>query len=174
MRFRYGSLLAMFWQTVYHKDEHTGRHSTKGRIQTFRGFVMMLSMRLLALPFLLAAPAILAADTAPPLTCPATMTSGAKGQGATFEFERINIYNGKPGGEEYDLAPDGEGNSGGKITQTWVLKDYRSMNIFVRCRYRGTRAVTTMDVPAKLQKCTFTFELDKKNHITVKPEFSCK
>jgi hypothetical protein len=47
------------------------------------------------------------------------------------------------------------------------------MAIFVRCRYRGTSAVTTLDVPAKYQKCRFTFEMDSKNNITGKPEFSC-
>ena len=48
------------------------------------------------------------------------------------------------------------------------------MNIFVRCRYRRTNAVTTLDVPAKYQRCTFTFQLNKKKNITGKPAFSCK
>jgi hypothetical protein len=126
------------------------------------------------LPFavllLLALPSALAADRPAPLACPATIT----GQGAAREFERINIYNGKPGGEEYDLAPDRETEAAGKITQSWLLKDYRSMEIFVRCRYHGTTAVKTLDVPAKYQKCTFTFQLDKQNNITGKSAFSCE
>jgi hypothetical protein len=126
-------------------------------------------MRLFAPLLLLAVPIALAAQTPAPLSCPA-----ATGQGATHEFERINIYNGKPGGEEYDLAPDDETKAGRKVTQAWILKDYRSMSIFVRCRYRGTDAVTTVDVPPEYQKCTFTFEMDQKNNITGKPEFSCK
>jgi hypothetical protein len=122
---------------------------------------------------LLALPDVLAAQTPTALTCPATLTpSGAAG--AAREFERINIYNGKSGGEEYDLAPDDQTEAGRKITQTWFLKDYRSMPIFVRCRYRGTTAVTTVDVPAKYQKCTFSFEMDKKNAIAGKSEFSCR
>ena len=122
---------------------------------------------------MLAIPVALAAQTPTPLTCPATLNApGARG--AAHEFERINIYNGKSGGEEYDLAPDDQTEAGRKITQMWLLKDYRSMPIFVRCRYRGTSAVTTLDVPAKYQKCTLTFEMDKKNTIIGKSEFSCK
>jgi hypothetical protein len=48
------------------------------------------------------------------------------------------------------------------------------MPIFVRCRYHGTTAVATLDVPAKYQKCTLTFEMDKKNAIAGKSEFWCK
>src|SRR6185295_4731511 len=107
-------------------------------------------MCLFAAMFVLAVPIALAAQTTSSLTCPSTLNPpGATGRGATGEFERINIYNGKPGGEEYDLAPDYQTEAGRKITQIWFLKDYRSMNIFVRCRYRGTNAVTTLDVPAK-------------------------
>jgi hypothetical protein len=117
----------------------------------------------------------LAAQTPAPLTCPATLTPpGATGQGVVHEFERINLYNGKPGGEEYDLAPDDQTEAGRKVTQMWFLKDYRTLPIFVRCRYHGTNAVTTLDVPAKYQKCTLTFEMDKKNTIVGKSEFSCK
>lgn len=123
-------------------------------------------MRFFATLLMLAFPIALAAQAPAPLTCPATL--------AGHEFERINIYNGKPGGEEYDLAPDDETRAGGKITQVWFLKDYRSKGIFVRCRYRGTNAVTTLDAPAKYQKCSFTFEMDKKGNITGKPEFLCK
>jgi hypothetical protein len=132
-------------------------------------------MRWFAALLVLAVPTALAAETPAPLTCPATLNPpGATGQGAAREFERIDIYNGKPGGEEYDLAPDDQTEAGRKITQLWLLKDYRSMPVFVRCRYRGTNAVTTLDVPAKYRTCTFTFEMDKKNTITGKPEFSCK
>jgi hypothetical protein len=132
-------------------------------------------MRWFAVLLVLAVSIALAAETPTPLTCPATLNpSGASGQGAAPQFERINIYNGKPGGEEYDLAPDDQTEAGRKITQMWFLKDYRSMPIFVRCRYRGTKAVTTLDVPAKYQKCTFTFEMDKQGTITGKSEFGCK
>ncbi len=130
-------------------------------------------MRWFAALLMLAVPIGWGLETEAPLACPATLNPpGATG--AAREFERINIYNGKPGGEEYDLAPDDQTEAGRKITQMWFLKDYRSMPIFVRCRYRGTTAVTTLDVPAKYQKCTLTFEMDKKNTIIGKSEFSCK
>jgi hypothetical protein len=106
----------------------------------------------------------LAAQTVPPLTCPA----------GAHDFLRINIYNGKAGGEEYDLAPDAERKSGRKVAQVWNLKGYRSMPIFVRCQYRGTDAVTNVSVPAEYRQCRFTFELDKQNEISGKPVFFCK
>ena len=132
-------------------------------------------MRQFAALLMLAVPLALPAEAPPPLTCPATWTPpGTTPPGPARNFERINIYNGKPGRQEYDLAPDDETQTGRKIKQTWFLNDYRSMDIFVRCRYRGTDAVKTLDVPAKYQKCTFTFEMDKQNNITGKPSFSCE
>jgi len=132
-------------------------------------------MRCFAALFIAAVPLALAAQTAPPLACPATLSlAGSAAQGVAHQFERINIYNGKPGGEEYDLAPDDQTEAGRKFTQVWLLKDYRSMPIFVRCRYHGTESVKTLDVPARYQKCTLTFEMDKRNQIVGKSEFSCK
>jgi hypothetical protein len=134
-------------------------------------------MRQFAALLLLAVPIALSAQSpAPvPLTCPANWPApGTPPPGPARNFERINIYNGKPGREEYDLAPDDETQTGRRIKQTWFLKDYRSMDIFVRCRYRATNAVKTLAVPPKYQKCTFTFELDKQNNITGKPAFSCE
>ena len=129
-------------------------------------------MRYLAVLSLFGITIVSAAETPAPFSCPATLIPPGAG-GAAREFERINIYNGKPGGEEYDLARDDQTESGRKITQSWFLKDYRSMSIFVRHRYLGTTAVKNIDIPAKYQKCTFIFELDKKNTIIGKPEFSC-
>jgi hypothetical protein len=132
-------------------------------------------MRFFAALLPLLVPIALAAQTPAPLACPAVLTPpGAAGQGAAHAFERINIYNGKPGGEEYDLAPDDEHKAGRKIAQVWNLKGYRSMPIFVRCRYRGTDAATTLNVPVEYRQCRFTFEMDKGNEISGKPEFFCK
>ena len=121
---------------------------------------------MLAAIFLLISSALFAADSPPPLACPATLTA--------HPFERANIYNGKAGGEQSDLAPDDEKQSGRKVTQTWFLKNYREMGIFVRCRYHGSTEVRNLDVPAPYRKCTFTFELDQKNNIIGKPEFTCQ
>ena len=38
----------------------------------------------------------------------------------------------------------------------------------------GTDAVTKVNVPPPCQKYTFTFEMDRKNQIVGKPEFSFK
>ena len=80
---------------------------------------------------------------------------------AEHRFERVSVFNGKQGGEEYDMAPDDEKTSGRATVQTWVLKDYRSMNLFIRCRYHDTAVTLDKDLPAPLQTCTFTFELRK-------------
>ena len=100
------------------------------------------------------------------MTCPAT--------NAGHPFDRVSIFNGKQGGQEYDLAPDDEKNVRGKITQTWFLKDYRSMNIFLRCRYQGTEAVISKDIPANVQTCTLTFDISPKGEITGGRSFVCR
>ena len=120
----------------------------------------------------------------PALSCPATVKitetavsiDGWKGSSATVErsFERISIYNGTDGGQEYDLAPDDQKEQGKNIIQTWNLKGYRQMNIFMRCRYKDTSAVLSMDLPASLQTCTFSFISDAKGKIAGKPVVSCR
>jgi hypothetical protein len=101
-----------------------------------------------------------------PFTCPA-MSAG-------HSFDRVSIYNGKQGGPEYDLAPDDEKKAGVKVTQTWILKGYRSMNVFLRCRYQGTEAVISKDIPANFQACTFTFNISPKGEITGGRSFACR
>ena len=89
-------------------------------------------------------------------------------------FERVSVYNGKQGAEEYDLAPDDEKTSGRATIQTWYLKDYRSMNLFLRCRYHGTSVTLDKDLPAPLETCTLTFELRKDGTITGKSTALCR
>ena len=120
----------------------------------------------------------------PPLTCPrtlkvydtATPVAGWTATGGQSEhaFERVSIYNGTAVGQHYDLAPDDEKNSSGKIIQTWKLANYRSMNIFLRCRYHDTSATIFMDVPASYTICTFTFTLDKKENFLGKSNLLCR
>jgi hypothetical protein len=100
-----------------------------------------------------------------PLSCPETMKDHA--------FERVSIYNGTPS-DEYELAPDDEKTIAGKIVQVWKLKDYRTMNIFLRCRYHDTTATRVMDVPAVYNTCTFTFMLDKKGKFLGKSDLLCR
>ena len=102
------------------------------------------------------------------VTCPATMGP------EKHPFDRISIYNGRQGGQEYELAPDDEKKVGAKVTQSWFLKDYRSMNIFLRCRYQGTEAVTSKDIPSNIQTCTFAFDISPKGEITGGRSFACR
>ena len=118
------------------------------------------------------------------LSCPATIrvteTARAvdswKGSTVTVErpFERVSIYNGEDGGKEYELAPDEQKEEGKRISQLWNLKGYRSMNIFMRCRYRDTGAVLSINIPATIQTCRFIFELDPKGKILGKPTAGCQ
>ncbi len=118
------------------------------------------------------------------VACPETITvtesaeaiGGWPSAGARAEhrFERVSVYNGKQGAEEYDLAPDDEKASGRATVQTWVLKDYRSMNLFLRCRYHDTAVTLDKDLPAPLETCTFTFEIRKDGTITGKSVAVCR
>jgi len=131
--------------------------------------------------------AILAARAQPPSsdpTCPDKVTvsetiAPVPGWKSTpsasgHAFERISIFNGIAGGKEYELAPDEEKQAVGKIAQTWKLKDYRSMNIFLRCRYHDTAAVLVRDLPANVVTCTLTFALDKKGNFIGKSAVVCR
>ena len=84
------------------------------------------------------------------------------------------IYNGKPGGEEYELKPDGQKTVGKKTIFLWKLTDYRDLNLFVRCVYHGTSATVTADIPASLTTCTATLELSPKGDVIGRSEMACK
>jgi hypothetical protein len=99
-------------------------------------------------------------------TCPAT--------NAGHPFDRVSIFNGKQGGQEYELAPDDGKKVRARVTQSWFLKDYRTMNIFVRCRYQGTEMVISKDIPANIQTCTFAFDISPKGEITGGRSFACR
>jgi len=118
------------------------------------------------------------------LSCPEKLTvtetvtpvEGWKASGGKSDhaFERVSVYNGTAGGQEYDLAPDSQSQMSTHVTQTWNLKDYRSMNIFLRCRYHDTAAVLIRDVPAGIQACTFTFTSEKKGDFLGKSAVTCR
>src|SRR5437868_3846366 len=120
---------------------------------------MFMTSRVLVGVFLLLVIGRASAQTKQVFACPASITEA----GVEHKFERVSIYNGKQGGQEYELAPDDEKNGpAGKITQIWNVRDYRSMNVFVRCRYAGSATVRSMDVPAAFTSCAFDFQLDRK------------
>jgi hypothetical protein len=119
--------------------------------------------------------------------CPATITIGESaappwrmevakdpGKKGLHKFLRPSIYNGTPGKEEYDLAPDDEQTQGRRVRQSWKLSDYRDNNLFLRCRYAGTGATLVVNLPLPLKTCTFTFQNTGSNQPIAAPEFSCK
>jgi hypothetical protein len=118
------------------------------------------------------------------LSCPATIdvtetaTATARWQAGNAtskrKFERISIYNGQPGGKEFELAPDDQKRDQSLVTQVWHLQGYRTMNLFLRCRYRDTEAVLYRDIPTEFKDCTFVFNVDKSGRITGTPSFACR
>jgi hypothetical protein len=135
---------------------------------------MLLSSRFwLAAGLLLAAQSTLSSQNvtaATPLTCPASI----KAAKSEHKFERPSIYNGTPGKQEYELAPDDTQTQGKQVRETWNLADYRDMNLFVRCRYLGTAATVVADIPAPLKTCIFSFHNVSGNQPVVSPVFECK
>jgi hypothetical protein len=89
-------------------------------------------------------------------------------------FERISVFNGKAGGPEFELAPDGQKQDGTRVTQTWTLKAYRTMKIFLRCRYHDTPVVYFRDLPAEVATCTLRFTADGRGKITGRSEMECR
>jgi hypothetical protein len=89
-------------------------------------------------------------------------------------FERISVYNADTGGREFDLAPDDQKKEGVHTVQTWGLSGYRTMSLFLRCRYRDTEVTLSMELPASLKTCRQTIRLDGKGKIVGKPEMACQ
>jgi hypothetical protein len=105
-----------------------------------------------------------------PVHCPATISAG----GEQHSYQRISVLNGKPGGQEYDLAPDASQVRNQRVTQTWYLKDYRDMPLFLRCHYTGTREVRHLDLPSPLATCRQSFNLDKRGNLSGPYEMECR
>ena len=80
----------------------------------------------------------------------------------------------REGNKDYDLAPDDEKPSGAKVTQTWNLKDYREMPLFLTCHYQGTSVTLTKELPKPLTTCIQTIGLDKSGTIIGQSSMSCK
>jgi hypothetical protein len=116
--------------------------------------------------------------------CPASITvseTAAAPEGWSAEpgssehrLRMPKIYNGKPGGEEYELKPDGQKTAGKKTVFLWKLSDYRDLNLFVRCVYHGTPATVTADILPALTNCTATLELTPKGEVIGRSEMACK
>lgn len=121
---------------------------------------------------------------AAPVVCPASIAvtesvapiPGWSGAAAKTQhaFERISIFNGKSGEREFELAPDNQKQEGNRIAQTWNLKGYRTMNIFLRCRYHDTSVVLFMDLPPNIEFCTLRFAADSRGKILGKSDMECR
>ncbi len=118
------------------------------------------------------------------VTCPATIEvtesaslvpgwTSAPGK-RVRKFENASIYNGEPGGKEFELAPDEQKDDGAKVLQTWRLRGYRTMNVFLRCRYQDTAAALQIDLPLRIETCTFRFSITKKGAIVGSRELVCR
>ena len=135
--------------------------------------------RLAALTLFAAAAATGAAAVCPPVLAtvetaqPVPAWNGTTVR-AKHAFERISVYNGKAGGQEFELAPDDQKQEGSRITQTWNLKGYRSMNVFLRCRYHDTAVVLFRDLAPDIATCTLRFAIDGRGGITGKSEMECR
>jgi hypothetical protein len=102
-----------------------------------------------------------------PVVCPANIavvetTTPAPGWSVApaksqHSFERISVYNVGADGQEFDLAPDDQKEKGKKITQTWNVKDYRSLKVSMRCRYSDTSVVLLRELPPDITTCTLRF-----------------
>jgi len=128
-------------------------------------------LRVAIVSFLLSGAVAAPGQSSPaPLTCPGTLKATEK----EHDFERVSIFNVDKAGREYELVPDNEARTGGKIVQVWNLKEYRDMTILVRCRYHDTAVVLNSEAPVSLNKCTFTFALDKKGTFIGKSDLVCR
>ncbi len=98
----------------------------------------------------------------------------ADGAVVDHEFERISVLNGKSGEQRKpapaDLAPDAEHTHAGVITQRWNLSDYRDPGLLLVCRYAGTQATLSFELPDELTTCEQTFRLDAKSHMVVQKD----
>jgi hypothetical protein len=89
-------------------------------------------------------------------------------------FKTAKIYNGDPGKDEFDLKPDDEAKRSKNLILSWSLKDYRDMNLFVRCFYYDTSVTVTANIPSTINKCSVTLELTSSNQIVGKPQMKCQ
>jgi hypothetical protein len=128
--------------------------------------------------------AIQGAAQAPTMTCPATITvresatpvAGwtSDARQASRKLARISILNKDAQSREYELAPDDEKQAGKNITQSWKLKDYRTMKLLLTCFYRDTTVTLSSEIPLRMTTCTYRFNLVGKEQTVEQPEIKCQ
>ena len=117
------------------------------------------------------------------MACPATITvresatpvAGwtSDARQAPHKLARISILNKDAQAREYELAPDDEKQAGKSITQSWNLKDYRSMKLFLTCLYHDTTVTMSSEIPLSMSTCTYRFNLVGKEQTVEHPEINC-
>ena len=133
--------------------------------------------------FSLAAPPQQSRSAESGLSCPAHVTIAetttsrygwtVRGSQAERPFERISVFN-KDSARDYDLAPDDQKQDGSKVSQTWDLNSYRTLPLFLTCRYRGTAVVLVKELPRSVVTCTLNFRIDRNGEITGTATMACK
>lgn len=88
-------------------------------------------------------------------------------------FERISVLNRDSAGKEYDLAPDDQKQAGNRITQSWNVKPYRTMAVYLRCRYRDTSVTLSKELPPDVGSCTLRYVAGSHGEVVAKPEMDC-
>jgi hypothetical protein len=93
---------------------------------------------------------------------------------AMHPLDGITIFNSEMGDTTASLAPDDQVHRGKHYKQTWHVKDYRDRNVWLECRYRETKATLAVNIPASIQNCEFTFDLDAKGNVTDPRALECR
>ena len=123
-------------------------------------------------------------QTSTPVVCPANIAVvETTAQAPTWSvapaktqhsFERISVYNVGADNQEFDLAPDDQKEKGAKITQTWNVKDYRSLKVFMRCRYSDTSVVLLRELPPDITTCTLRFTYASGGIVSGESSMECR
>lgn len=88
-------------------------------------------------------------------------------------FERMSVFN-KRANREFDLAPDSQRRVGGTTIQEWVLVGYRSMPVYIRCRYMGTAVAFVAELGSQVERCTMRIAVDSRGQIEGKSVSECR
>jgi hypothetical protein len=88
-------------------------------------------------------------------------------------FERISVFN-EQQGRRFDLAPDTQKRRGTQVTQVWTLRAYRSLPVFLQCRYHGTEASLITQVPDGIERCTLQFSMGARGRVSGASSMICR
>lgn len=72
------------------------------------------------------------------------------------------------------MKPDDQAKRSKNLILSWRLKDYRDMNLFIRCSYYDSSVTVTANIPSTINKCSVTLELTSSNQIVGKSQMKCQ